>query len=158
MPTSAAGNKFSGHTQRGFTLMELMVVVALIAMATAGVALSLRDGASTALERDAQRLAAVLEAARAQARASDTAVWWQPEPDARGHVLRGLPGPAQPQAWLSEHTRVRHPVRVQLGPEPLIGAQRIELFSKLAPQHSLWVVTDGLRPFAVQPTAARQTP
>ena len=44
---------------------------------------------------------------------------------------------------------IHNATALRLGPEPLIGAQRIELFSKLAPQHSLWVVTDGLRPFAV---------
>ena len=71
MRTSAAGNKpASLHSAQGFTLLELLVVVALIAIATAGVSLSLRDSADSALERDATRLAALLETARAQARAS----------------------------------------------------------------------------------------
>jgi general secretion pathway protein H len=34
---------------QGFTLLELLVVVALIAVATAGVSLSLRDSAQSAL-------------------------------------------------------------------------------------------------------------
>ena len=38
MPTLAAGNK-------GFTLIEMLVVLAVIAIGTAGVSLSLRDSA-----------------------------------------------------------------------------------------------------------------
>ena len=132
----------------GFTLIELMVVVALVAVATAGVSLSLRDSAADALERDAQRLAAVLESARAVSRASGAAVRWQAQ--ANGYVLQGLPRPAPAQTWLSEQTRVQSPVPVVLGPEPLIPPQRIELYAAHQPQQRLWVASDGLRPFAVQ--------
>jgi len=63
MPTLAAGNK-TAQGARGFTLLELLVVIALIAIATAGASLALRDSADSALDRDAQRLAALLETAR----------------------------------------------------------------------------------------------
>jgi general secretion pathway protein H len=56
--------------QRGFTLLELMVVVAIVALATAGVSLALRDSDATQLEREALRLSALLESARAQSRTS----------------------------------------------------------------------------------------
>ena len=162
MPTSAAGSKATPSPQRvlrrqplpqhaaGFTLIELMVVVALIAIASAAAVLSLRNGPSAALERDAQRLAAVLEAARAQARASDVRVLWQAQ--AEGFVLRGLPGQANPawQPWLSPETRVRSSSAVALGPEPLIGPQGIELYAASQPAQRLWVHSDGLRPFAVR--------
>ena len=156
MPTSAAGSKPSCRAVRGFTLIELMVVVALIAVATAGAVLSLRDSASSALERDAQRLAAMLEAARAQARTSHAVVVWQAQ--GAGFVVRGLPRPESPQAWLSEHTRARSATPVVLGPEALMAPQRIELYSTLAPQQRLWVVSDGLRPFTVQANAGQATP
>ena len=39
--------------RRGFTLIELMIVVALIAIASAVVSLALRDPAATRLEREA---------------------------------------------------------------------------------------------------------
>ena len=71
---------------RGFTLLELMIVVAIIALATAGVSLALRDSDSTQLEREALRLSALLESARAQSRTSGIALIWQPTPE--GFVIR----------------------------------------------------------------------
>ena len=53
-------------SSRGFTLLELLVVVAIIAMASAGVGFALRDTSQVALARDAERLAALLESARAR--------------------------------------------------------------------------------------------
>ena len=53
---------------RGFTLIELMIVVALIAIAAGVVSLALRDPASTRLETEAARLSALLESARAESR------------------------------------------------------------------------------------------
>ncbi|MFM7026188.1 MAG: prepilin-type N-terminal cleavage/methylation domain-containing protein [Limnohabitans sp.] len=141
---------------RGFTLIELLVVVALIAVATAGVTLSLRDSASDALERDAQRLAAVLESARAQSRANGTPVTWQAQ--AGGFALQGLPHSPNSQAWLSEQTRVQAGPAVVLGPEPLIQPRQILLYSALPGGHSVRVVTDGLRPFEVRRDVAGGTP
>ena len=77
MPTSAAGSKRPTALPPGFTLLELLVVVALIAVATAGVSLSLRDSAQSALQRDAERLAVLLETGRAQARANGLPVVWR---------------------------------------------------------------------------------
>ena len=72
--------------QHGLTLLELLVVLAIIGVAMAGVSLSLRDSNQTQLEREAQRLVAVLEAARAQSRTSGIALIWQST--AEGFVIR----------------------------------------------------------------------
>ena len=140
----------------GFTLLELLVVIAIMAMATAGVSLALRDSAETALEREAQRLAVLFESARAQSRASGVPVYWQTTPD--GFRFEGMTDQALPNRWLSEGVQVRGVQRVQLGPEPIIGPQVVELASVnqnatasgSSAVRLLRVSTDGLRPFAVQ--------
>lgn len=156
MRTLAAGNKRHAARAHGFTLLELLVVVALIAVATAGVGLSLRDSADSALERDAERLAVLLETGRAQARASGLPVVWRTQ--AAGFVFDGLPPPGLPQNWLSNTTRAAPNVAMALGPEPLIEAQAVALFSNAQPQRQLWVVTDGLRPFRVQSSPEQRAP
>jgi general secretion pathway protein H len=139
----------------GFTLIELMIVVTLIAVASAVAVLALRDPAATQLEREAARLAALLESARAEARASGLAVSWVPNADpasAESFRFVGLPAAlALPTRWLAEGVSVQ--VRnaqglargVLLGPEPLIGAQQIVL--RLDNQQ-LSLATDGFGPFA----------
>ncbi len=137
---------------RGFTLIELMVVVALIAVASAAVTLALRDPSATQLEQEAARLAALLESARAEARASGLAVRWEPRPadaDASGFRFIGLPPSAKlPQRWLAEgvSAEVVGARAVVLGPEPMIGAQRIVLSLE---DRRLTLATDGLGAFAV---------
>ena len=139
---------------RGFTLLELMVVVAIVALATAGATLALRDSRATALEREGLRLAALLESARAQARTSGVPVVWRVLP--QGFEFVGLPsrGPdtlAGPRAWLDPSTlaAVTQPpgaTSLVLGPEPLVPAQRVRLVQG---DRQLVLGTDGLAPFAV---------
>jgi general secretion pathway protein H len=150
MRTLAAGNK--RLLAPGFTLLELLVVVALIAVATAGVSLSLPNSADSALDRDAERLASLFETSRAQARANGTPVVWRVtvDGDSQGFVFEGLPPPGLPRHWLSPSTRVATNTAVTLGPEPLIAPQAVALSSSTRPDRALWVVTDGLRPFRVQ--------
>jgi general secretion pathway protein H len=136
---------------RGFTLIELMVVVALIAIAAGLVSLSLRDSASLRLENEAARLASLLESARAESRASGMGVRWTPLRVSDEDQFRfvGLPKSVNmPTRWLDAQTVAEVPgaTSVVLGPEPLIGAQRIVLH--LSGQR-LELGTDGLGPFAV---------
>ena len=139
----------------GFTLIELMVVVALVALATAGVTLSLRDDGSTRLEREALRLSALIESARAQSRTSGLPVVWRSLP--QGFEFIGLPTQAGtgsltgPRPWLTQGTQaqVLQPPGAQtlvLGPEPLIAAQRVMLVQG---ERRITLGTDGLAPFAV---------
>jgi general secretion pathway protein H len=131
--------------RRGFTLLELLVVIAIIALGSAGVAFAMRDSAQTQLEREAQRLAALLESARAQSRASGQAVRWRVTPD--GFRFDGLPTDTLPRTWLAPGIAASGPASVVLGPEPIIGRQSIVLSA--AGGRQLRVETDGLRPFAV---------
>jgi general secretion pathway protein H len=143
MRTSAAGSS----RLAGFTLLELLIVVAIIAIATAGVSFALRDPQAAQLEREAQRLAALLESARAQSRSSGVAVRWHPTDT--GFTFEGVPPDTLPQHWLVETTQVRGAAMLLLGPEPIIGRQEVELVSTALPGRSLRIATDGLRPFTV---------
>ena len=152
MPTSAAGNKALAPSPEravaaGLTLLELLVVVALMAMATAAVSLSLRDSTDARIEREALRLASLLESARARSRASGMPVVWHVHD--QGFAFEGLPERALPSQWLAPDVQVRSGAPVLLGPEPLIGPQAIAL-GLPGQDKSWWVVSDGLRPFHAQ--------
>ena len=152
-PRAAASARLKAN--RGFTLIELMLVIALIAVAAGVVSLALRDPASVRLQTEAQRLSALLESARAESRASGLVVHWMPT-DIDGEVhfrfvqVSGgrSTALARPTRWLDAQVRaeVVGAAFVPLGPEPLIGAQRIVL--RLGDQR-LELTTDGLGPFAV---------
>lgn len=137
-----------------------MVLIAI----TAGTAmLALRDGREVQLEREAARLTALLEAGRAEARASGVPVRFELRDAAgAGFGFAGLPERLRPpEGWLNDGVQARiespgvaaAPGRraVILGPEPLIGAQRIVL---ILGERQLAVVTDGLAPFTVQAAEA----
>ena len=149
MPTSAPGNRRLAPRLRatGFTLIELMVVVAIIAIAAAGVSFAVSNTAGAPLDRDAQRLAALLESARARSRLSGQPVRWVARPE--GFRFEGLPPNALPQGWLDAHTQVIGPGVLVLGPDPVIPPQSVLLASAGHPEHALRIATDGLRPFAV---------
>jgi general secretion pathway protein H len=156
MPTSAPGSR-AGATRaplprrraRGFTLIELLVVLAIVAIASAGGAFALRDAGGPQLDREAQRLGALLESARARSRLTGQPVRWLA--DAQGFHFEGLPRNTLPQAWLDADTRVVGRGVLVLGPEPVIGPQAVVLTSAAHPDRSVRIATDGLRPFAVAP-------
>ena len=136
----------------GFTLIELMIVVALIAIASAVASLALRDPASTRLEHEGARLVALLEAARSEARAAGLSARWEPraaQDGAEGFRFVGMPASSElPTQWLASGVtaEVLGARAVVLGPEPLIGAQRVVLHLE---SQSLMLATDGLGPFTV---------
>jgi len=157
--------------QRGLTLLELLVVLAIIGFAMAGVSLSLRDSSQSQLEREAQRLVAHLEAAHAQSRTSGVAQVWRITP--QGYEIVSMPaaaGAPQRQAtWLNASTQahIQPPSKaadsapsadvVVLGPEPIIPPASITLSVSTSTANtgratpSLRIATDGLTPFQVVP-------
>jgi general secretion pathway protein H len=164
MPISAPGNSCSarpapgrGPVPRGFTLLELLVVLVIVALVSSAVVLSLRDSQTSQLEREGERLSALLEGARAQSRASGAAVTWRPgsAPDESPFRFIGLGAkPAPPTRWLDERVTAEvwgRPALV-LGPDAILPAQRVVL--RLGDRR-LDIASDGLAPFgAVAPLAA----
>jgi general secretion pathway protein H len=135
---------------RGFTLIELMVVMALIAVAVGMVTLSLRDPAADQLDREAVRLAALLEAGRAESRSAGVPLRFElpTQPGETGFKFVGvvLAGDPLPNQWLAEgvSAEIIGSRSLVLGPEPLIGPQRIVL--RLG-ERNLTLATDGIGPF-----------
>ena len=137
----------------GFTLLEVLVVLAIIALASAGVSFAMRDGTQSQLEREALRLSALLESARAHSQLSGVVVRWQAT--GQGFRFEGLSAATSqdappPDAWLDADTQSNSPDAVVLGPDPIIAPQTIILASRSQPDKTLRLATDGVRPFAVQ--------
>jgi general secretion pathway protein H len=136
----------------GFTLIEVIVVMALIAIGTSLIGLALRDGTQSRLDEEGARLTALLESARAEARASGITVSWVPAgagatvDDAHFRFV-GLPqGIEMPSHWLGEgvSAEVVGARALLLGPEPVLPAQRLILHLD---DRRLVLTTDGLAPF-----------
>lgn len=141
------------RAQRGFTLIELLVVVALIAIVTAAASLALRDPAQTRLEREAERLGALLESARAEARSQGLTVRWRPtvaEDGSSQFRFDGLPKRhGLPERWQGDAPTVVWPgtaSALALGPEPLLPPQSVILRANGA---EVRLASDGLSAFAI---------
>jgi general secretion pathway protein H len=176
-PTSGLGNeRFAAHAvmpnrraaASGFTLIEIMVVMAIVGIAMAVVSLALRDPAATRLEREAVRLAALLEMARAESRASGMPVLWVPgsaslpgapskETAADFQFLGLSANSGLATRWLEPEVRVQMPGQgerakvLRLGPEAIIDAQQVVLSLG---QQSIVVSTSGLTEFAASAVSA----
>ena len=150
MQTSAAGSR---ATHRGFTLLELLVVLVIVALVSVGVGFSMRDASQVQLDREAERLAALLESARARSQVSGVPVRWRAQAD--GFRFEGLAATELPQQWLDPDTRAVNPAdpaqeaTLLLGPEPIIGPQSVVLISRSQSDRRVRLTTDGVRPFAI---------
>ncbi len=128
--------------RHGVTLLELLVVLVILALASAGVVASLPDRAAQRLDEQAERLRAQLDVAQAWAQASAIAVHWRA--DEGGYRFEGLPGDATDvpptHRWSDPNLSARSDGPVRLGPEPMGEPFRIEL--TLGPYRRV-LISDG---------------
>ncbi len=145
----------------GFTLLELLMVVALIGISSALVSLALRDSPQNQLEKEATRMVILLEVARSHSRAQGVEVSWRPSLDSQNtteqfHFL-GLNPKSTPMGidtvwptrWINPDIQATVWAResLSLGPEPYIGPQKLIL--KLHDQQ-IFISTDGFSSFKVE--------
>lgn len=71
------------YKHRGFTLIELMVVLVIVGIASAAISLNIKLDPLQSLRKDAQRLAQLLEVAQSEARVDGRPITWLA--DAKGY-------------------------------------------------------------------------
>lgn len=145
---------------RGFSLLELMIVIVIVAITATVVTQALPPAGRQALAQQADQLAAALDGARALSRTQEMPVTFKL--NVQGFEFQGLrahdPGQG-PQQWLVPGISLAScdgPFRpFQVGPEPFINRQCLVL--SLEDQRA-WLQSDGVGPFEVlnvPPTGAR---
>jgi general secretion pathway protein H len=150
------------HRAAGFTLIEVIVVMAIVAIAASLVSLALRDGTQARLDEEGTRLSALLESARAEARASGITVRWtladaQASDGANFRFIGLPPSAALPTRWLNDgvSAEVIGARALLLGPEPVLPAQRVVL---QLDDRRLVLASDGLSPFGPATEPETSTP
>lgn len=162
----------------GFTLLEMLVVLTVLALASGLTALALRDGASQRLEQEGVRLAALLEAARLESRTTGRTISWsvaspmRPSPAGQAADFQfgdGAPMATATAARPATHSAVNPPDPLQRLPRrwlhegtqaEVIGARVVVLGPDpiLPPQRirlrlgreAVVIGTDGLGPFRLE--------
>ena len=130
---------------RGFTLLEILVVVAIAAVLAASVIVLAWPGDSLVAEREARRLAALLELATAESRASGESIAWRPNPGGYSFSRRDREGDWQ-----------AFPASEPLGPRAmpngiaLRGAEPVILYPYGLSSPMKVTIVSGERRFAVQ--------
>jgi general secretion pathway protein H len=112
-----------GRCSRGFTLVEILVVVVVVGIAVAFIAVNLRPDDRETLREEAARLAMGLEHAQDEAVLTGTTLAWRGEGDGYQYLRRGADGTWAPlgDGVFLPH-RLSPPVRV-VGVE--VGGARI---------------------------------
>ena len=104
-----------GARRAGFTLIEVLVAMAIIGVLSVVVVLAVAPGEATHARTEARRLAALLELALAETRASGQSIAWSPAPEGYAFLRRGEDGEWQGFPADSPYRRRSLPTGVTLG-------------------------------------------
>lgn len=141
--------------QAGFTLIELMVVLVIIGIASAAVGLSIRPDPLQSLRKDAERLAQLLQVAQAEARADGRPITWRA--NAKGFAFSrpedGGPGVDEFRNDSQLRPRTWETPSVQVSIEP---NQRLVLNAEWISPPLRVQLSDGQHRLSVERTAAGQ--
>jgi general secretion pathway protein H len=144
-----------GARQYGFTLIELMVVLVIVGIASAAISLSIKPDPLHLLRKDAERVAQLLQLAEAEAQADGRPIRWQA--DAKGfRFSRASEDGAAPDYFnadpqLRPRTWQSTPMEVRIEPR-----QPVILDAEWIGQPLQVVLSDGQHSISVQRSAAGQ--
>lgn len=133
---------------RGFTLLELLVVLVIIGVAAGSMMLALRSNEESTLYRQAEQVSAALEAGRVQSRARGQAAEFAVTPT--GFIVKSPNVAADEKAvtqWMDKGISASGNLPVQLGPSPILPAQSITLSLGT---YSVRISSQGLKPFEIE--------
>jgi general secretion pathway protein H len=119
-----------GARRAGFTLIEILVAMAIIGVLSEMIVLAAAPGEATRARTEARRLAALLELALGEARASGRSIAWSPSPDGYEFLRRAEDGEWRGFSADSPYRRRSLPAGVSLGAvrldaQPLRPGERI---------------------------------
>ncbi|MCE4053118.1 type II secretion system minor pseudopilin GspH [Pseudomonas sp. Au-Pse12] len=143
------------RTQQGFTLIELMVVLVIIGIASAAVGLSIKPDPLQALRKDAERLAQLLQVAQAEARTDGRPITWRATAKGYAFSRQALSGSGlddlhddaqlRPRSWETPALQVRIEPKQRL----VLNAEWINPALRL-------VLSDGLHSLSLERSASGQ--
>jgi general secretion pathway protein H len=120
----------SGARRAGFTLIEILVAMVIIGVLSVVLVVAASPGEASHARTEAHRLAALLELALAEARASGESIAWSPSPDGYVFLRKGEDGEWHGFPADSPYRRRSLPAgvslgAVQFGAQPLKTGERI---------------------------------